>query len=104
MHSTRVPTRSTGTSAFDFITTTIRDGADAYLASPFANRKIPFCYMCCDDEKFSRLQAKHEAEVIQPGEERTANIIIGFPLQSFKLIVKALRVMSEEEFRLDLEE
>lgn len=88
--------------AFDICTITTHEGADAYLTSPFANGKIPFCY--CDDEKFSGLQAKHEVEVIKPGEERTANIIIDFPLRSFEQVVRALRVMREEEFHLDLEE
>mmetsp|Transcript_29444 Transcript_29444/g.69043 ORF Transcript_29444/g.69043 Transcript_29444/m.69043 type:complete len:302 (+) Transcript_29444:214-1119(+) len=90
------------TKAFNITTVTTKEGADAYLTSPYGNGKIPFCYL--DDEKQSGLQAKHEVEVIKPGEKRTANIIIDFPLRTYEDVIGALRVMREEEFSFELEE
>lgn len=88
--------------AFDILTLKTHKGADAYLTSPFGNGKKPFCYF--DEKRDAGLVAKHEVVEIQPDEERTANIIIDFPLRSMEAVVAALRVMEKETFAFDFDE
>ena len=64
--------------------------------------KKPFCYF--NDKRDSGLVAKHEVVEIQKDEQRTANIIVDFPLRSMEAVVNALRVMKEETFKFDLDE
>ena len=50
-----------------------------------------------DDKKNSGLKAKqHKVVEIQRDKEKTANIIIDFPLRSMEAVVNALGVMKKE--------
>ena len=57
--------------------------------------------MYFDDKKNSGLKAKHKVVEIRRDKEKTANIIIDFPLRSMEAVVNALGVM-KKRFEFDL--